>query len=259
MGFVSVNNKIIHFQSVCEEYYNESTLFAVFLHEGLGSVELWKDFPGKVCSALKLPGLVYDRYGYGKSEGFSEERSIGYLEEEAKIYLPELIRKLSINNPLLLIGHSDGASIALIYAGLNRNIAGVVSIAAHVFIEDESRNGIHKAIHSFENANLKKQLEKYHGTNTDSMFYGWAKTWISENSFDWNIEHYLNGIACPVLIIQGTEDQYGTRLQIDSIASNSGGNNQVLFIPDCGHAPHFENENLMLESIKKFHNVIKNV
>jgi pimeloyl-ACP methyl ester carboxylesterase len=255
MPFSAVANKTIHYSFINQHLLDEAGSIIVFLHEGLGSIEQWRDFPQKLCNTVNLPGLVYDRYGYGKSEKLAEPRNMDYLELEARVFLPELIAKLGIKKPLILFGHSDGGSIALIYAGLfPKTVLAVISEAAHVIIEDISRTGIRETIHQFETNKLKKMLEKYHGENTISMFYGWANTWIDKKSVSWNLCNYIELIKCNILIIQGENDEYGSKLQMELIKQHCNSNSKILELEDCGHVPHFEKQTFVLSETEKFLN-----
>jgi pimeloyl-ACP methyl ester carboxylesterase len=228
----------------------------VFLHEGLGSIAQWKNFPELVCAELNLPGLVYERYGYGLSTELLENRESDYLEHEANYFLPLLLKKLQFQNkPIILIGHSDGASIALIYASLfPKNILKVVSIAAHVFNEQISIDSIKKIKKEYElNTKFKRSLEKYHPKHADSTFYAFANTITSKDFKHWNIENYLADIQTPVLVIQGKNDEYGTEKQVNSIYSKCpNANNKRLIITDCGHSPHLTHKKIVIEALKNF-------
>ncbi|MCD4680042.1 MAG: alpha/beta hydrolase [Bacteroidales bacterium] len=251
MGFVKVKGHDLHYRFLCEEYRNPENPVIVFLHEGLGSIPQWKEFPGAICEKLKLPGLLYERYGYGQSDILEEERDKYYLIYEGIEALPELLEELRVKNNLILIGHSDGASIALAYASkYSNNICCLIAEAPHVFIEDISARGIEFTIRAFENTKLKSSLEKFHGHRTESMFYGWANTWTSKGNFSWNMEYMLSDISCPVFVIQGEEDEYGSDKQVYSIVNKVSGPAKSLLIPDCGHTPHFQmNEIVMNEMI----------
>ncbi len=228
----------------------------VFLHEGLGSIAQWKDFPAKLCAEMDLPGLVYDRYGYGHSTPLQEERTPDYLQIAADYYLPQFIESLGLHNrKLILIGHSDGASIALIYAALfPKNVVQVVSMAAHVFTEQISVDSIRKLTTEYErNGNLKKSLEKYHFEHTDSTFYAFGNTITSDAFRSWNIEHFLPRIEAPVLVIQGDLDEYGTEKQVDSIYDKTPHpQKERLMIPNCGHIPQLSHSKIVLDAISLF-------
>lgn len=209
----------------------------VFLHEGLGSVALWKRFPGQVAQAAGCPALVYSRYGYGKSDKLAAPREVDYMHREALDVLPEVLDQLGIENPVL-IGHSDGASIALIHAGAGvRPVRGVVAMAPHVFVEDITVRSIAEAGEAYRNTDLPERLGRYHD-HVDATFYGWNDIWLHPDFLRWNIENYLGGIRCPVLVIQGEDDQYGTMAQVHAIARQVSGPVETLMLPDCAHSPH---------------------
>jgi pimeloyl-ACP methyl ester carboxylesterase len=223
----------------------------VFLHEGLGSIALWKDFPERAARITGCPAVVYSRYGYGKSDRLERAHAADYMHREALDALPELLSKLSIVNPIL-IGHSDGASIALIYAGAQRGpLRAVVAMAPHVFVEDMNIASIAQAKLTFETTDLPQRLARYHDDST-ATFYGWNEIWLHPEFRSWNIETYLPKIAVPVLLIQGEDDQYGTRGQIDAIARQVSGPVEVLMLDHCGHPPHVDRADATAEAIGKF-------
>src|SRR6185295_828559 len=209
----------------------------VFLHEGLGSVALWKDFPAEVVAATGCPALVYSRYGYGKSETLTAPRSVDYMHREALDVLPEVLDHFGVRSPIL-IGHSDGASIALVHAGSGRRLVkGVVAMAPHVFVEDITVKSIAEAKTAFQHTDLPQKLSRYHDTVV-SAFGGWNDIWLHPDFRRWNIEDYLPGIVVPVLLMQGAEDQYGTVAQIAAIARQVSGPIETIMLPGCGHSPH---------------------
>jgi len=215
--------------------YGAPTL--VFLHEGLGSVALWKQFPRQVVDATGSPALVYSRYGYGKSERLAFARKVDYMHREALDVLPEVLDQLGIEAPVL-IGHSDGASIALIHAGAGkRPVRGVVAMAPHVFVEDITVQSIAEAKVTFESTDLAERLGRYHD-DVVSTFRGWNDIWLHPDFRRWNIEEYLADIRCPVLLIQGEDDQYGTAAQVEAIARQVSGPVETVVLPDCAHSPH---------------------
>lgn len=232
----------------------------LFLHEGLGSIAQFKNFPTKLCETLGLTGMVYERYGYGNSTPLQENRTFDYLEVEGNYYLPKLIENLGLENQeLILIGHSDGASIALIYASLfPQKVKMIVSMAAHVFNEPISVDSINKLAFLYENnPKLKKSFEKYHFEHTDSTFYAFANT-ITHPSFkNWNIEHYLPQITAPIIAIQGFDDEYGTAKQVESIVTNAQNKyNRNIMIPKCGHSPHLQKQSFVIKQIGDFYHSI---
>ena len=209
----------------------------VFLHEGLGSVALWKRFPGEVVQATGCPALVYSRYGYGKSEKLAAPHAVEYMHREALEVLPEILERLGIESPVL-IGHSDGASIALIHAGAAaRPVRGVVAMAPHVFVEDVTVASIAEAKTVFATTDLPERLGRYHD-DVASTFRGWNDIWLHPDFRYWNIEEYLAGVRCPVLLIQGEDDQYGTIAQIGAIESQLAGPVRTVMLKDCAHSPH---------------------
>jgi pimeloyl-ACP methyl ester carboxylesterase len=222
----------------------------VFLHEGLGSIRQWRDFPQRVAAATGRRALVYDRYGYGNSDVLVEERvGVDFMHREAVNVLPELLLKLGIQKPVL-IGHSDGASIALIHAG-RFPVRGVAVMAPHVFIEDVCVDSIENASRQFETSDLRQRLGKYH-RDPDKTFHLWADAWMDPAFRKWNIEAYLPGIKCPVLAIQGVNDEYGTMAQLDTIARQVGGPCELLKLPECGHAPFKDQPERVLQSVVSF-------
>jgi pimeloyl-ACP methyl ester carboxylesterase len=224
----------------------------VFLHEGLGCIELWRDFPEILCQATGCSGLVYDRKGYGGSEKFEEPWPLDYLQKESLIYLPELLKECNIDHAVL-IGHSDGGTIALLTAAIHGNVVcAIITEAAHVFVEELTIAGIRKAVEAFETTPLKKKLARYHKENTETIFYRWADRWLSPEFLSWNIERYLPKITCPILVLQGEEDEYGTPAQIQSIVGHVSGPAHSKLIPNCGHVPHFQAKNAVLFEMTQF-------
>lgn len=223
----------------------------VLLHEGLGSVALWKDFPDRLAAAADLPVLVYSRIGYGGSDPCALPRPITYMHEEGEDILPDLLAALNVG-PHILVGHSDGASIALIHAGAKPREAllGVAVMAPHVFCEEISVKSIRAAGKAYAEGDLRSRLEKYHGANVDCAFRGWCDSWLNPEFHHWNIEGYVDRITVPVLAIQGEEDEYGTRAQVDSIARRAGA--EVLMLPACGHSPHRDQPDATLNALRRF-------
>lgn len=241
----------LHYQWINKKDNKDPIL--LFLHEGLGSIPQWKDFPEQLCAQLNMQGLIYERQGYGQSTPLKEKRDETYLERYALEELPAFIEAMNLRQELILIGHSDGGSIALIYAGKHpRKIKGIVTEAAHVFVEDITLKGINPVVDLFEKGELKAKLQRYHGEETERIFYAWSDTWHEKRFRGWNVEHYLKGIDCPVLAIQGEEDEYGTMTQVDKIVSGVKGHAQKMMIPDCGHVPHFQAKTKVMEAMTSF-------
>jgi pimeloyl-ACP methyl ester carboxylesterase len=223
----------------------------VFLHEGLGSIALWKRFPGQVAEAAGCPALVYSRYGYGKSDRLTAPRQVDYMHREALEVLPQMLDQLGIENPIL-IGHSDGASIALIHAGSGvRPVRGVVAMAPHVFVEDITVKSIAEAGEAFRSTDLPERLGRYHD-DVSSTFRGWNDIWLHPDFLRWNIEDFLGDIHCPVLVIQGEDDQYGTPLQVHAIERQVSGPVEALMLADCAHSPHQAQPDATRDAIVEF-------
>ena len=209
----------------------------VFLHEGLGSIAQWRDFPATLCARLGWGGLVYNRRGYGGSDRL-ESLSPRFMHREALDVLPRLLETFRIRRPVLF-GHSDGGSIALIYAGAESSpSAGLVLEAPHVFVEDVTVARIADLRDAYRSSGLRERLERYHGANVDSLFNAWTEIWLSDRFRRWNIEDSLATITCPTLVIQGVDDEYGTLEQVDAIAARLPGKAETLVLDACRHAPH---------------------
>jgi pimeloyl-ACP methyl ester carboxylesterase len=211
-----------------------------FLHEGLGSVEMWRDFPRELCAAGEYRGFVYSRYGYGQSTARPKEErwTPAYLERQAHGVLPALLHVVgAADTRLWLFGHSDGATIALVYAAaFPEGVSGVIAMAPHVFLEEVARVGIAATRQRYESAGFKERLARYHA-DPDSAFWGWHDAWMDPSFTDWNIERMLSSIRCPVLAIQGFGDEYGSMGQLDAIA-RAVPTAELLKLENCGHSPH---------------------
>jgi pimeloyl-ACP methyl ester carboxylesterase len=223
----------------------------VFLHEGLGSIRQWRDFPLQVAKATGCRTLLYSRYGYGQSDVLAEPRvDVRFMHREALEALPDLLAKLAIERPVL-VGHSDGASIALIYAGAGHAVRGLALMAPHVFVEPVCVTSIRKASVAFASSDLAQRLGKYH-RDPRKTFHLWADVWLDPAFLNWNIEEYLPAIACPVLAIQGEEDEYGTMAQVEAIRRGVRGACELVKLPACGHAPFRDQPQATLEAMTRF-------
>jgi pimeloyl-ACP methyl ester carboxylesterase len=246
--FLTVQGRRLEVQRIAGTAGDAPTL--VFLHEGLGSISLWRDFPARVVERTGCPAVVYSRYGHGNSEVLQEPRTIRFMHDEGQQVLPELLEKLSIREPVLM-GHSDGASIAIIYAGAGNPVRGLVLMAPHLFAEEWGLKSIAKAKAAFESTDLPQKLSRHH-VDAAKTFRGWNDVWLLPEFREWNIEDCLQKIKCPILAIQGYEDEYGTMAQIDAIAAKSGGQVETLRLPDCGHSPHRDQPDAVLHAIGEF-------
>ena len=224
----------------------------VFLHDSLGCITLWRNFPERLAVLTGCNALVYDRKGYGKSIPFSnKERNNDYLEQEADI-LAAILDNCNIEQAILF-GHSDGGSIALIAAAKYPvHIKAIITEGAHIFVEEITLQGIRNAQHDWQTTNLKKKLEKYHGEKTEAVFHAWTNTWLSDEFRNWNIESFLPSVTCPVLIIQGEHDEFGSMEQVNGILNLVAGNAVSLIIPSATHTPHKEAIEIVLQKTASF-------
>ncbi len=225
----------------------------IFLHEGLGCVAMWKDFPERVVAATGFGALAYSRAGYGSSDPCVLPRPVRFMHDEALIVLPAVLEEFEIRETIL-IGHSDGASIALIYAGgiADARVKGLILLAPHVFVEDVSIESIRRTKDEYRRRDLRARLQRYHGKNVDVAFDGWNEVWLNPEFRSWNIEEYLPRIELPVLLIQGENDQYGTVAQLEAIERGVRGPVQKVLLRDCGHSPHIDQRERTLAAIKSF-------
>jgi len=248
-SYLSFDNSQIRISYV-NNLRNRPTI--IFLHDSYGCIELWRDFPEELCNITNCNKFIYDRQGYGKSSPFYKtERDLNYLEDEADI-LYKIINKLHIEFPIIF-GHSDGGAIGLITAAKYPDyIKGLITEGAHTFVEEISYNGLNQALSDFKNTDLREKLKKYHGDKTDDVFWIWINTWASEKFKDWNIEYILPRINCPVLIIQGENDEYGSKKQVDSIKNGIKGKGKKLIVPNSGHTPHKTHKDIVLKETKSF-------
>jgi pimeloyl-ACP methyl ester carboxylesterase len=248
MPFVVAGGHRLEYTRAGAEGGDGTTL--VLLHEGLGSVAMWRDFPERLAEATRCPVVVYSRYGYGTSDALEARRGVGYMHDEALATLPQLLDALSIEQPLL-VGHSDGGSIALIYAGgSGRAVAGVVAIAAHVIVEELSITSIAAARDAYRSTDLRSKLARYHA-DVDGAFWGRNDIWLDPAFRAWTIEEYLPRIACPVLAIQGEDDEYGTMDQLARIARGAR-DVELVRLDRCGHSPHRDQPDALLAAIGRF-------
>jgi pimeloyl-ACP methyl ester carboxylesterase len=250
MPFVQAAGRSLSYEWIGDQTRGSPGL--IFLHEGLGSIGQWRDFPARVAAATGCRALVYDRYGYGQSEVLEEpRRTERFMHDEALIFLPAIREALKIAD-CILIGHSDGASIALIHAGAGHGARGVAVMAPHVFIEPVCLSSIGKAKEAFETTDLPVRLGRYH-RDARKTFYGWADVWTEENFKRWDIrEEYLAKIEVPVLAIQGVDDDYGTMAQLDEIARTVSGPCELLKLEACGHTPFRDQPQATLAAVTGF-------
>jgi pimeloyl-ACP methyl ester carboxylesterase len=224
----------------------------VFLHEGLGSVAMWRDFPARLCEAAGLRGLVYSRPGYGQSTPRSadEHWQPDFMHKQARQVLPSVLRALEVKRPWLF-GHSDGGSIALLYAAaFPQALRGAIVLAPHIFVEEISVTSIRQARETYLSTDLKQKLARYHA-DPDSAFWGWNDVWLSPAFRDWSIAQEIRTIACPLLAIQGIADEYGTLEQVRGIA-RALPQTRLLELPQCGHSPHKDQPDAVIAAVTQF-------
>lgn len=250
--FLTINNQKLEF--VWHGPAPDEFPTLVFLHEGLGCVAMWRDFPARLAAATGCGALVYSRAGYGASSACSLPRPVSYMHDEALDVLPLVLQQLGIQRTIL-VGHSDGGSIALIYAGSQHaqrppELLGVITEAAHVLCEAISVQSIHAIRQLYDEEDLRQRLAKYHGDNVDCAFFGWNDAWQHPDFWHWNLEAYLLNIQAPLLVIQGEDDEYGTLAQVETIVRHT--NAQQLLLPECGHTPHRAQEEATLAAMTQF-------
>lgn len=252
MKLVQLQNGVnLNIQPVYADLCDRADTVLIFIHEALGSIGQWKGFPQQLCNTLGLNGIVYEREGYGGSSALREGREVDYLNKYAWEELPELLKIiLPSDKKVILVGHSDGASIALLYGSkFPERVTGIVSMAAHVIVENETIEGILPAVSAFQAGKLDG-LRKYHGDKTDSIFYAWSNIWLSQKFRKWNICDDIRGIQSPVLLMQGDKDQYGTIQQLALIKQAiSHEEVSVAWIKDCGHIPFLQQTEIVLDYI----------
>jgi pimeloyl-ACP methyl ester carboxylesterase len=228
----------------------------VFLHEGLGSLAMWRDFPQRLCDAAGVHALVYSRPGYGRStpRAADDHWSVDFMHRQAHEVLPALLEALHVDGarqPLWLFGHSDGGSIALLHAArFTEQVAGVVVMAPHVSVETKAIDSIRVARDNYLSTDLKQRLARHHD-DPDSAFWGWNDIWLHEPFTRWNIEGEIGAIACPLLAMQGIDDEYGTLDQIHAIARRLP-QTKLVEIPQCGHSPHRDQPERVIAEVARF-------
>jgi pimeloyl-ACP methyl ester carboxylesterase len=226
----------------------------VFLHEGLGSVAAWRDFPARLAAAAGCGALVYSRRGYGGSDLAPLPWPVSFMHEAALEELPRVLEKLEVESPIL-VGHSDGASIALIHAGASRALPrprGLLLEAPHVFVEDVCLRSIAAARDAYARGQLRRSLARAHATDVDATFEGWSGVWLDPAFQSWSIRDCLPAITAPVLAIQGEDDAYGTLAQVETVAACSAGPVELRIFPRCGHSPHREEPDAVLGVMARF-------
>jgi len=225
----------------------------VFLHEGLGCAALWKDFPDRVANFTGFGALVYSRRGYGASDPVPLPRPVRFMHDEAWEVLPAVLDVARVRHAVL-VGHSDGASIALLHAARDHSgrVRGVAALAPHVFVEDRTVRSIAGIAETYRTTDLREKLARYHGENVDGAFWGWNRVWLDPGFRAWNIEDEIPKIEVPLLVVQGADDEYGTLAQVESIADHARAPVEVAILERCGHAPQVSRPVATLEAVAAF-------
>lgn len=230
----------------------ENETVIILLHDSLGCVDMWKSFPEKLSEKVNRKVIAYDRLGFGKSSVRSKLPSINFVSEEAEVVLA-LLKALSINN-FSIFGHSVGGAMAVeIAAVLPQNCLSIVTESAQAFVEDRTRAGILKAKEEFAKPEVFAKLEKYHGTKTNWVLDAWIKVWLSPEFSNWSLRDALPKVKCPLLVIHGDQDEYGTLAFPKMISELTGGKSELQIISNCGHVPHREKPEIILDLTKNFY------
>jgi pimeloyl-ACP methyl ester carboxylesterase len=249
-GFLTANGA--HLEYACWGPAPDQAPTIVLLHEGLGCVALWRDFPQRLAEATGMGVLAYSRAGYGQSDGKALPWSINYMTDEAVEVLPAVLDVIGFRSGILM-GHSDGATIASIYCGSieDMRVRGLVVMAPHYFTEPMGLAAIAQAKVAYDNGDLKPRLAKYH-KDVENAFRGWNDSWLNPEFEAWNVGDVTDYLRIPALAIQGRQDEYGTLAQVDEIATRSYAPVEVSVIEDCGHAPHLDHPDKVLSAVRDF-------
>lgn len=249
-GFTVVNGAIIEWYWCGPPPDAAPTL--VFLHEALGCVAAWRAFPRSLAERLGFGALVYSRAGFGRSGPGVLPLPLDYHRREALVCLPELLIQAGIRQAVL-VGHSDGGTMALLHAGVVRDprVRAVVTMAAHVFNEDVTIQGIEAAKREYHQT-FRQPLARYHGNKASAVFWSWSDIWLSPAFRSWTVAPALAGITQPLLAVQGEDDRYGTLAQLDAIVGGVSGPAERLIMPGCGHVPHLEKKDELLDAVARF-------
>ena len=248
-GFLTVKEGSLEYQWI-EGETDLPTI--VLLHEGLGCVALWKDFPAVLNQHTNCSVVVYSRLGYGDSDSCPLPRPVSYMHDEAKI-LEQVLAHIQ-SDKIILFGHSDGASIATIYSGstTTKHILGLVLMAPHFFVEDVTIQSIEKIKEIYQSTDLGQRMTKYHGTRADDVFRGWNDIWLQPEFLQWNIIEYLKNIEVPILVLQGDDDEYGSPAQVNAVSEYADAIVQEKYYTQCGHTPHSKYRDEVSADVARF-------
>lgn len=223
----------------------------VLLHDSLGSVALWRDFPEQLALTVNRPVIAYDRLGFGQSSARDALPSVDFVSEEAEIYFPQICQALQLSG-FYLLGHSVGGGMSLLIAASNAHCKGVISISTQAFVEERTKEGIRVAQKAFQNPEQLERLKKWHGEKAQWVLSAWTEVWLSEGFADWNLIQEIKHITCPTLVIHGEDDEYGSAAFPQTIRDNVQGPVTMEIMPGCAHMPHKEHPDQVLEFIKQF-------
>ncbi len=249
---LTVSGVRLEYRRIFQDWQRPGSPALVLLHEGLGCIGLWKDFPEQLARATGLGVFLWSRAGFGRSDPIALPRPLDYLEQETPT-VAEVLEAAGIERSIL-VGHSDGGTIALLHAANGRadGTLAVVTMAAHVFVEDVTIESIRETKRAWEQEGLRDRLARWHGANVDGAFHGWCDVWLDPAFRDWNIERRLPAVRVPVLAMQGADDQYGTPAQIEAIARQVSGPSEALLLPGAGHSPHLDQPDAVIAAISRF-------
>ncbi len=249
--FLEINNAKIHY---LHHEINPERPTLIFLHDSLGSTQLWRDFPKEIAEKTNCNLFIYDREGYGKSSVFKiNRRELTYMHDEAD-FLNDIVNHFNFKE-IILFGHSDGGTIALLYAAkYPKNLNRIIVVGSHLMVEDVTLNGIREAKIAYAETNLKERLTKYHGDNTQNIFEMWTETWLRPDFINFDIREELKNINCPTLVIQGIDDEFGSMDQVNGIIKNVSGRKESFIVPNAKHTPYKENRIPTVEKTVEFLN-----
>jgi len=252
--FISVLGKNIHYQLIEKQWIEEGRPLLVFLHEGLGSIPQWKNFPAKLSERLQLPALVYERVGYGQSDDWQGPLSAKFLHFEGLVMLPKLLTNLKIDNNVIIFGHSDGGTIGLIQDSQPMpQLLGAIIEAPHVMFEQHSLDGIAKARTMLDKKELIRIMDRYQSGRAAKLIDAWTSHWLNANPKEWEAGDELKKIEKPLLLIQGDDDEFGTYDQIDKVANEAQSKIiEVAKLPECGHIPHLQQMEKVMQLTENF-------
>ncbi len=249
--FVNILQTDIHCKLYLPDHFSEDDCWLVMLHQGLGSIPQWKTVPEKLFKALNMPILLYERIGYGETGTTLNPLPENFLFTEAFDVLPKLLTEFNIKN-YYLFGHSDGATISLLYASTQpQGLKGITALTPHVFVEEITKQGIEKLIQDYDKGILSYFLEKYQKEKTEQLFRRWTGFWLSEPLVSWNMFDELKKVKVPVLLIQGTNDEFGSFKQLEWIEQLCSVKTEKIVIDNCRHNPHLEYTELVILETKK--------